>query len=371
MSREERILRSKVQGSVGVSEGDESSELATMRARIAKLEEEWKEAKEESVILKQTLSNLELDLNNVKQRNSTLETELLSIVETNNSLELKDKERGEECREIRALLKSLEVRQEKQDKFMEEVKSKEVIEEVRKEAVKIKTAHDEIQDRNSEIIQDIAKTNEQVEICKEGLKRSFAEIVVKEKQVQNELALATKENKLDVEVKNVIRKNEKLLRDTVDKNKSVIIFGHTEKDIKSRVERDSDELNCIRNTMKHLLEEGGPEIEIMEYRRIGRYEKGKNRPIKITLMNSQMAETILKNGPKLNEVEAFKSIKVRRDLSKEDRELLKSKFEEANKRNDERTEEEKECFFFRVVGLQIRKWYIKKDHQQPTGAEER
>lgn len=356
-------MRPRVQDSAVSSEVHETSELVAMRARISKLEEEWKEAKAESVLLKQTLSNLELDFNNVKQRNTLLEVELSWLVEKNTKLELKDKEREEECKEIRVLLSSLESRQEKQDKFMEEVKSKDVIEEVRKEAVRIKTAHDEIQGRNSEIMRNIAKANETVEVCKEKIERSYAEIVVKEKQIQKELESVTKENKLDAEVKNVIRKNEKLIRDTVDKNKSVLIFGHQEKEIKSRIERDRDELNCIRKIMKHLLGDDDTEIEIMEYRRIGKYVKGKNRPIKITLMNSYMAETLLKNGPKLKDVEGCKSIKVRRDLSKEDRELLKSKFEEANKQNDERTEEEKESFFFRVVGLQIRKWYFKKDNQ--------
>lgn len=38
------------------------------------------------------------------------------------------------------------------------------------------------------------------------------------------------------------------------------------------------------------------------------------RPMKITLMKSHMAETLLKNLPKLKDVEGYKAIKVRRDL---------------------------------------------------------
>lgn len=51
-------------------------------------------------------------------------------------------------------------------------------------------------------------------------------------------------------------------------------------------------------------------------------------------------------------------MKLRRDITKEDRNFLKIEQNNANKHNDEGSEEEKEVFFYRMVRPQVKKWLI-------------
>ena len=69
---------------------------------------------------------------------------------------------------------------------------------------------------------------------------------------------------------------------------------------------------------------------------------------------------VMRNARKLKDEEEMKNVWIRRCLNKEDRETLKGKIEEAKQKNEARSEEEESRFFFRVVGLQVRKWYKNK-----------
>ncbi|KAK4326968.1 hypothetical protein Pmani_002571 [Petrolisthes manimaculis] len=80
-------------------------------------------------------------------------------------------------------------------------------------------------------------------------------------------------------------------------------------------------------------------------------------------MNKKVLDEVMRNTWKLKDSENYNHVKLRRDLSREDRMVLKEKLEEANKMNNERSEEEKKIFYFRVVGLRIIKWYMKKQER--------
>ena len=63
---------------------------------------------------------------------------------------------------------------------------------------------------------------------------------------------------------------------------------------------------------------------------------------------------------KLRETEELNKVVKRRCLPVEEWKLLMEKKEEAKQRNEQRTDRERNEFFYRVVGLQVKKWYIRK-----------
>ena len=63
---------------------------------------------------------------------------------------------------------------------------------------------------------------------------------------------------------------------------------------------------------------------------------------------------------RLSKIEEQKHIVIRRDLTQEEREVIKKLQDEAKLKNDGRTEEETQQFFYRIWEMKVRKWYIKK-----------
>jgi len=89
--------------------------------------------------------------------------------------------------------------------------------------------------------------------------------------------------------------------------------------------------------------------EVEEFHRIGKYEKDKSRPLKIAFQSKQTAEEVLKAARNLKDREEFKMVAQRRNLSNEDREILKQKVDEAKKNNNERSVEEINNFVYKIV----------------------
>ena len=178
---------------------------------------------------------------------------------------------------------------------------------------------------------------------------------------KDEIKNKQKDENMDIkkEVKEIIRKNPKLIRETVDMNKSVVIMGKKENEIYNRITRDKNELSNTMNIINKISQDI-TEKDIEEFHRIGRYESGKHRPIKVTFQSANTMEEVIRNAKNLKNEEEMKNIWISRCLSKEDRETLKEKIEEAKQKNEARSEEEKNLFFFKIVGLQVRKWHINK-----------
>lgn len=100
---------------------------------------------------------------------------------------------------------------------------------------------------------------------------------------------------------------------------------------------------------------------VVSYRRIGKYEKGKDNPLRVTLSSPFLREMVLKSSKKLQQDPEGKLWKLRRDLSKDDREVLKKNLEIAKTMNEGRSEEERNAFFYKVRGLSVPvKWKLKK-----------
>ena len=190
------------------------------------------------------------------------------------------------------------------------------------------------------------------------VRSTYAQILKEKDEMKNN---KPKDENMDIkkEVKEIIRRNPKLIRETVDMNKSIVIMGTKEKEMYNRITRDRIELGNIMNIMNKISQDI-TEKDIEEFHRVGKYENGKHRPIKVTFQSANTMENVMMNAKNLKDEEEMENIWIRRCLNKEDRQILKKKFDEAKQKNEARSEEEKSNFFFKVVGLQVKKWYINK-----------
>jgi len=153
--------------------------------------------------------------------------------------------------------------------------------------------------------------------------------------------------------------------DIADKKKCIILFGIKEEKISDKAERSRYEENKIRNVLDKLGEDVSEWLnhEMIEFNRLGKYEDGKDRPIKLKMNTQAAADLMLFRSWKLHGHEELRRVFIRRNMSEEEREKLKEMLTEAKHRNDERSEEEKEQFFWRVRNERMVKWWIRDDRR--------
>ena len=158
----------------------------------------------------------------------------------------------------------------------------------------------------------------------------------------------------------VMKDNENLVRDTVDKKKCVVIFGMKEDEEPNRFERERVErANITKTLMEVKREDSKLENEVEEFRRLGKYVQGKSRPLKIKFKSQVDAEEALAGASKLAKKEETKNIWIKKDLNREERAKVSELWTEATAKNEERTEEEKKVFYWKVTNMKIRKWYLR------------
>ena len=97
-----------------------------------------------------------------------------------------------------------------------------------------------------------------------------------------------------------------------------------------------------------------------EVRRLGLYKKGESRPIKVKFRSENVAKEVLAASCRLCHVSGYSKIFLRRDLNIEEREKLGELLQIAREQNENRSEEDKLNFFWRVKDMQIKKWFIKQ-----------
>lgn len=73
------------------------------------------------------------------------------------------------------------------------------------------------------------------------------------------------------------------------------------------------------------------ENDTEDYRRLGRYESGKTRPLKETFQSVNQVEGITTNGNRLKEIEEFKDIWLKIYQSQEEREIVKKNISQEEK----------------------------------------
>ena len=195
---------------------------------------------------------------------------------------------------------------------------------------------------------------------KEIEKVTFKEVI--EKQIQER----TKDTVIQV-----IKEKEGLVRDTVEKKKSMVIFGLQEKKNPVKMAREKEEREMVRDIVTLVQdEEQGLEREIEEVFRLGKYKEGGKRPLKVRMRSQVATEGILARTGKLAEREEYKNVWIKRDMNVEEREREKDLRREAKEKNDQRTGNEKEEFYWRVMDMKLRKWYMRGREREVVGAQE-
>ena len=243
----------------------------------------------------------------------------------------------------------------------------EQIKELVKENELWKVKLDKDMQRETSLTTHIEEVNKELEKYKEEIKETYAQ-VVKEKETIKEwiLEVKTRNDKQETEIRQAIKKalvtNSKLVQNTADRSKSLIIFGCLEKGISSKVDRAAEEMKIIEKIVG--LGEGlNSKKNVSDFRRIGKYEKDKNRPLRVTFNEVKHLKEVLRNVRKLQCDEDGKHWSIRQDLSKEDREKVKMKIA-AKRLNGNRNEEEINSFFYKVLGNgKLVKRYIKTKQQ--------
>ena len=181
---------------------------------------------------------------------------------------------------------------------------------------------------------------------------------------RNVMEKQLKEENITKEVVKIIKNKPSLVRDTVEKKKCVIVFGLNEEMLPIRQERETREKSVAKGVLRSVQGEDDEarEIceEIEEVTRIGKFEEGKQRPMRIRLRSQVTAERVLAGSWRLASKEEYKKVWVRRDLNEDERAKLGELWNEAKEKNQNRTETEKRRFYWRVIDMRLRKWYRKE-----------
>lgn len=187
---------------------------------------------------------------------------------------------------------------------------------------------------------------------KEQQKIEMKEIIRQQQQQE-------RDKDIEKRVVQIIKEKDKLVRDTVQKKMCVVVFGAKEKNIPMKINREKEEVLRAKEIISQVAE--GEEIteQIEEVHRIGKYEEGRERPMRIRFMTQTAAEHVLKRTGKLAKIEEMKKIWIRRDMNEEERNKLKELRVEAQTKNETRTQEQTKKFIWRVVDEKVRKWWLK------------
>lgn len=181
---------------------------------------------------------------------------------------------------------------------------------------------------------------------------SFKEII---KQQENERRQIAQQ-----EVVKVLQKEEVLVRNIAEKKKCVVVNGLKEENIRNWQERKEKEEEKVQSLLSKVLGDEGAAGVVEDHLRLGKYEEGKTRPVKITLKSQADAESLLRNAWKLKNSQETNTIYVRRNMSQEERAKMRELVAQVKEKNEQRTEEEKKEFFWKVRHDRLWKWWIKE-----------
>ncbi len=232
--------------------------------------------------------------------------------------------------------------------------------EVKKEKEKIKEENKSLKEEISEV----KKCEEEIQSSVRNVEKKqfqWEKVNVENEQSLQEIMKHQEKEKQEIEKKIVsVIKEKKMVRDTVDKVKCVVLFGVKEDNIVDRLERERKEKENIRQIIAEVVEDEDRALnQVEEIHRIGKYEENKDRPLKVKFATQTQAEEIINGGWKLaNKVEwkKFRLTVIWMKRRERNRELVK----DAKVKNDNRTEEERKKFYWKAVDLRLRKKYYRK-----------
>ena len=270
------------------------------------------------------------------------------------------------------LIDKLMERMEKMEKNQGDLRAE--LSEVKSEMMAVKLINQELKEENESLKKQFKSEVKEVEKQKEEMRQTVK--TVQEKQnvwlQQNEgerkdtIREIMKEQMADRDelrkgIIRVIKEEKKVVRDVVDKCKCVVVFGLKEEKIINKMEREEKEKEKIRKVLITAVnDEELKEIRVEEIFRIGKFEEGKHRPVKIKFATQSMAEEIISGSWRLAGNDVFENVWINRDLDEGERRKVKELVTEAKQKNLDRTEEEREKFYWKVIDLQLRRKFFRK-----------
>lgn len=213
------------------------------------------------------------------------------------------------------------------------------------------------EERSKEQVENLIKLKRE----QEGLVRVQDEKIIDFREIMKQQDEERKNN-LEKQVIQVLKSKESVVRDMVEKKKGVIVFGLKERVLTIRNERVKEELKVAKDIIREVDDDNtelGEDIE--EVFRLGKYEEGKDRPMKIKFKTQVAATRVLERTWKLAQVVRYKGVWIREDLNEEERARRNELISEAKEKNEQRSEEEKNRFYWKVLEGKIRKWFIKRE----------
>lgn len=163
----------------------------------------------------------------------------------------------------------------------------------------------------------------------------------------------------------VIKEKEVLVRDTVDKKKCMVIFGLNEKKNPNKFAREREEREVAKQVIKTVQDSTQNfDQEVEEVIRLGRFQEGRARPLKVRLRSQMSVEEIMARSGKLADNPEYKDVWVKRDMNSEERERERTLRNEAKEKNEKRSESEKKIFYWRVLDMRLRKWYLQRKEEE-------
>ncbi|MPC57720.1 hypothetical protein E2C01_051707 [Portunus trituberculatus] len=184
-------------------------------------------------------------------------------------------------------------------------------------------------------------------------KVKFSEIV--KRQIQENTKVAVIE---------IIKEKEDLVGDTVDKKKSFMILGMKEKNHPNKFMRECVVRELARTVIKRV-QDSAQELhqEVEEVIRLGIYSEGGRKPMKVRMKSQVAVEEIMARKGKLTNDNDHMDIWIKRDMNLVEKEKEKVLRSEAKEKYEKRTEIEKKNFYWRVLDMRLKKWYLRKKEE--------
>ena len=206
----------------------------------------------------------------------------------------------------------------------------------------------------SEMVEKISKIDQQLSEANKVESYMSNKMKEFEEKIEEKLNRQTKE--LSTEVPKVVKNSWAQMAGNSTSNAPPTDFRKVVKEAldtqkKEEAEKDQREMNVIIYRAKESAEEdsekqkeedekyfeglcvdalGIGEVAVKDIRRLGKPDKEKTRPLRVTLEHKSEKELIMKNAKELAEAEdKFKSISISHDYSKEERAKIKEKEDEA------------------------------------------
>ena len=198
-----------------------------------------------------------------------------------------------------------------------------------------------MKDKIVEINDKLNHVSETVRVDKKENTKGWSQIVADGNQ---EVVPALKD--IMVEAMNKTKKDE---ADQQQRAKNIIIYNvkeSTAKEVKDKKKDDESHFKQICETIEITYLEDSDVTKII---RVGEKKGNEPRPLLVCFSDQLHKDSFMANLTKLKNTE-FKTISVRHDMNKAEREITRNLSTEAKTKNSQRSEEDLENFIFRVRG---------------------